>query len=77
VPYNSFYENEWFLYSSASVYFTLLKSDFVNITLDNYSQVETVNLKASLFIVASDTVLIEHKISNSEKETTKVAMLKL
>ena len=77
VSYNSFYEDKQFLYSSVSVYFTPLKSDFVNITLNNYSQVETVNSKASLFIAASDTVLIEHKIFNSEKETTKVAMSKL
>ena len=61
VPHSSFYEDEWFLYSSTSVYFTPLKSNFVNITLDNYSQVETVNSKAPLFIVASNTVLIEHK----------------
>jgi len=45
VPYSSFYKDEWFLYSSASVHFTLFNSDFVNITLDNYSQVETINLK--------------------------------
>jgi len=32
-------------------------------------------LKTLLFIVASSTVLIEHEIFNSEKETTKVAVL--
>ena len=46
-------------------------------TLDNYSQVETTNSKTLLFIVASGTVLIEHEIFNPEKETAKVAILKL
>jgi len=46
-------------------------------SLDNYGQVETINLRALLFVVASDTVLIEYEIFNSEKETIKVAMLKL
>ena len=45
--------------------------------LDNYGQVETVNLRALLFIVVSNTVLIEHEIFNPEKGTTKVAMSKL
>jgi len=61
VPYDSFYKDEWFLDSSASAYFTLFESDFVNITLGNYSQVETTNSKVSLFIVASNTVLIEYE----------------
>ena len=47
-------------------------SDFVNISLDNYSQVETTNLK-----VTSNTVLIEYEIFNPEKETTQVAVSKL
>ena len=36
-PHGRFYEYEWFLDSSASTHFTLFKSDFVNMTLDNYS----------------------------------------
>ena len=36
VPYGRFYKDEWFLDSSVSTHFTLFKSDFVNITLDNY-----------------------------------------
>ena len=61
VSYSSFYEDEWFLDSSISAHFTLFESNFINITLDNHDQVETVNSKALLFIVASSTVLIEHK----------------
>jgi len=60
-----------------SAHFTSFESDFVDMNLNNYGQVETVNLRALLFIVASNTVLIEHEIFNSEKETTKVAMSKL
>ena len=63
--------------SSASAHFTPFESDFVNMTLDNYGWVETANSKALLFIVASGTVLIEHEIFDSKKETTKVAMSKL
>ena len=37
VLYSSFYENKWFLDSGAFIYYTLFKSDFVNMTLDNYS----------------------------------------
>jgi len=62
--------------SSVSTHFTLFELDFVDITLGNYSQIETANSKAPLFIVASGIVLIEHKIFNSDKETTKVAVLK-
>ena len=47
-------------------------SDFVNISLGNYSQVETTNLK-----VTSSTVLIEYEIFNLEKGTIKVVVLKL
>ena len=61
VPYGSFYKGEWFLDSSASAYFTLFESDFVDMTLGNYGQVETTNSEVSLFIVASNTVLIEHE----------------
>ena len=75
--YSSFYENEQFLNSGTFTYFTLFGSVFVDMSLDNYGQVETINLRALLFVVASDTVLIEYEIFNSEKETTKVAMLKL
>jgi len=46
-------------------------------TLGNYSQVETTNLKAPLFIVASGIILIEHEIFDCVKETTKISMLKL
>ena len=76
-PHSSFYEDKWFLDSDASTHFTPFKSDFVNITRGNYSWVETVNSKASLFIVASSTVLIEYKIFDLAKQTTKVAVSKL
>jgi len=56
---------------------TLFESDFVNITLGNYGQVETTNSKAPLFIVASSTVLIEYEVFDSERKTTKVAISKL
>jgi len=75
--HSSFYEGEWFLDFDASTHFTPFKSNFVNMTLDNYSQVETTNSKTLLFIVASGTVLIEYEIFNPEKETAKVAILKL
>ena len=74
--HSSFYEDKQFLDSSVSTHFTLFELDFVDITLGNYSQIETANSKAPLFIVASGIVLIEHKIFNSDKETTKVAVLK-
>ena len=76
-PYNSFYEDEWFLDFDASTHFTPFESDFANMTLGNYSWVEIVNLKALLFIVASSTILIEHEIFDPEKETIKVAVSKL
>ena len=76
-PYSSFYKDEWFLNSNISTYFTLFESNFVDITLDNYSQVKTVKSKALLFMVASSTVLIKHEIFDPDKETTKIAMLKL
>ena len=46
-------------------------------TSDNYSWVETTNLKVLLFVVTSSTVLTEYEIFDSEKEITKVAMSKL
>ena len=77
VSHSSFYENEWFLDSCASTHFTPFESGFVDMTLDNYDQVETVNSKALLFMITSSTVLIEHEIFDPEKETTKVTMSKL
>jgi len=46
-------------------------------TLSNYGQVETVNSKVLLSMVASGTVLIEHEIFDPKKETTKIAVSKL
>jgi len=53
---------EWFLDSGTSAYFILFESDFVNMTLSNYGQVETTKSKAPLFMVISGTILIEYKI---------------
>ena len=75
--YGSFYKDEWFLDSGTSTHFTSFESDFVNMTLDNYSWVETTNSKVPLFMVASGTILTEHEIFDPEKETTKVAVSKL
>ena len=75
--YSSFYEDELFLDFGISAYFTLFEFDFINITLDNYSQIKTENSKVLLFMVVFNTVLIKHKVFNSEKRTTKVAVLKL
>ena len=36
VPHGSFYKDEWFLDFGVSTYFTLIKFDFVNMTLGNY-----------------------------------------
>ena len=77
VFYSSFHEDKWFLDSSTSTHFTPFKSDFINITLGNFSQVKIANLKTLLFIVISSTILIEHKIFDSNKGTTKVTMSKL
>ena len=63
--------------SSNSAHFTLFESDFVDMTLGNYSWVVTTNLEALLFIVASGTILIEHEIFNPGKETIQVAVSKL
>jgi len=76
-PHGSFYEDEWFLDSGASTHFTLFEFDFVNMTLDNYGQVEIADSKAPLFMVASGTVLIEDEIFDHKKETTKVTVSKL
>jgi len=75
--HSSFYEDEWFLDSSTFTYFILFESDFVDITLGNYGQVKTANSKAPLFIVAPNTILVEYKIFDPEKETTKVVVSKL
>jgi len=64
-------------YEKILCFFTLFESDFVNMTLGNYSSVKIANSKISLFIVTSGTILIEHKIFDSKKETTKVAILKI
>ena len=77
VPYGSFYEDELFLDSGASAYFTLFETDFVDITLSNYGWVETANFKALLFMVTSSTVLIEHEIFDLAKGTTKITVSKL
>ena len=63
--------------SNVSTQFTLFKSNFINITLGNYGQAETANLKVLLFIVAFSTVLIKYKIFDPEKEATKVTISKL
>ena len=75
--HSSFYEDEKFLDFSVSAHFTLFESDFINMILDNYNQIETANSKALIFMVASGTILIEHIIFDFEKGTTKVAMSKL
>ena len=59
-----------------SIYFTLFEFDFVNITLGNYGQVETAELKVPWFMVTSGTILIEHKICDPKKGTTKVVISK-
>ena len=46
-------------------------------TLNNYSWVKTTNSKILQFMITFNTILIEYEIFNSEKETTKVAMLKI
>ena len=44
-------------YTITSIYFTLFEFKFIDITTNNYSQVDTINSKTPLFIVASDTIL--------------------
>ena len=41
-------------------------------TSNNYGQIETINLKALLFIVVSSIILIKHEIFDFEKGITKV-----
>ena len=77
VPYGCFYNNEWFLDSGASVYFTPFESDFVSMTQGNYGCIETANSKASLFMVAIGTVLIEHEIIDLKDRTTRTTISKL
>jgi len=77
MSYGSFYEDKWLLGSGISAYSTIFESNFVNMTLGNYGWVVTTNSKALLFMITSNTVIIEHKIFNSEKVITKVAELKL
>ena len=63
--------------SGASAHFTSFESDFVSITYGNYSHVETANSKASLFMVAVGTVLIEHEIIDPKDRTTRTTISKL
>jgi len=63
--------------SGASAHFTPFESDFVSMTQGNYGRVETANSKASLFMVAVGTVLIEHKIIDPKDRTTRTAISKL
>ena len=44
-PYGCSYNDEWFLDSGASAYFTSFESDFVSITQENYDRIETANSK--------------------------------
>ena len=54
-----------------------IQGPFIFINLDNYNQVETTNSKALLFIITSNTILIEHEIFNPKKGATKVIVSKL
>jgi len=72
--YGCSYNDEWFLDSSAFAHFTPFESDFVSITQGNYSCVEIANSKASLFMVAVGTVLIEHEIIDPKDRTTRTAI---
>jgi len=76
-PYGCFYNDEWFLDSSASAHFTSFESDFVSITQGNYSHIETANSKVPLFMVAIGTILIEHEIIDPKDKTTRTAISKL
>ena len=77
MPHGSFYKDKWFLDSDISVHFTPFEFDFINMTPGNYGWIKTAKLKASLFIVISGTVMIEHEIFDPEKEITKVTVSKL
>ena len=46
-------------------------------TQGNYGHIETANSKASLFMVAVGTVLIEHEIIDPKDRTTRTAISKL
>ena len=61
-PYGCSYNDEWFLDSGASVYFTPFESDFVSMTQENYDRIKTANSKVFFFMIAVGTVLIEHEI---------------
>jgi len=76
-PYGHFYNDEWFLDSGASVHFTPFESDFVSMTQGNYGHIETANSKASLFMVAIETVLIKHEIIDPKDRITRTAISKL
>jgi len=76
-PYGCSYNDEWFLDSGASIYFTPFESDFVSMTQGNYGRIETANSKAPLFMVAIGTVLIEHEIIDPKNRTTRTAISKL
>jgi len=65
------------LNSGISVYFTPFESDFVSMTQGNYGRIETANSKAPLFMIAVETVLIEHEIINPKDRTTRTAISKL
>jgi len=77
VLYGRSYNDEWFLDSGTSVYFTSFESDFVSMTQENYGHVEIANSKAPLFMVAVGTVLIEHEIIDPKNRTTRTAISKL
>ena len=71
-PNESFYKDEWFLYSDVSTHFTLFESDFINMTLGNYGWVDTANSKALLFMVNSSIILIKHEIFSPKKGLLKL-----
>jgi len=60
-----------------SVHFTPFESDFVSMTQGNYGRIETANSKASFFMVAIGTVLIEHEIIDPKDRTTRTTISKL
>jgi len=76
-PYGCSYNDEWFLDSGVSTYFTPFESDFVSMTQGNYGCIETANSKAPLFMVAVGTILIEHEIIDPKDRTTRIAISKL
>jgi len=77
VPYDCSYNDKWFLDSGAFAHFTPFESDFVSMTQGNYGRIEIVNSKASLFMVAVETVLIEHEIIDPKDRTIRTAISKL